>query len=161
MPPCAAPVSPACDHNHSAPVLPLSEAVAPFPPPRTAPLPPPQEWEYLRLGLVSQKVSGLSTPQQRKPGTALCLLRQPDLTAGLWEREDRSLKAPVGPKCHEHPKLWSKGVSRQCSGGFFSCCCKRARSKQGASTAPLLGFCHREAVPQCKQICWALGLKSA
>lgn len=67
MPPGAAPVSPTCDHNRYVPVPPLSEAVVPFPPPlRTTPLPPPQGWEYLRLGLVSGKVSGLSTATARQ-----------------------------------------------------------------------------------------------
>lgn len=60
------------------------------------------------------------------------------------ERDDRSLKDPAGPKYHKHHKLLSKEVPRQCRGGFFACCCKRAGSKPGAGAAALLRLCHAE-----------------
>lgn len=47
----------------------------------------------------------------------MCLRGQPDLTAGLWEREDWSLKDPVGAKHHEHRNLQGRRVARRCCGG--------------------------------------------
>lgn len=35
-------------------------------------------------------------------------------------------------------------MPRQCRGGFFGCCCKRAGSKPGAGAAALLRLCHAE-----------------
>lgn len=42
---------------------------------------------------------------------------QPDLAAGLREREDRSLKDPLGAQHHEHHSLQGRRVARRCCGG--------------------------------------------
>lgn len=159
MPLCTAPVSATCYLNRYAPVSPLSEAVVPFPPRRTA-LTKWQAASVSRMG-IPETWSGVSKGKQ--PLNSYSKASQAQLCPfggsrtsqqGFGSGRTGVLRTLLVPNIMSIIYFRAHEGSHSAMGGFSAAVLS---SKWEASAPPLLRFRHCEAIEGCKQIYWVLG----